>query len=410
MSRATLPSGWEIVKFEEMFDRLTRKNETGNKNVLTISARHGLIKQEEFFNKSVASSDLSNYYLLERGDFAYNKSYSAGYNFGAFKQLTQYDSGVVSPLYICFSVNEKNKCPEFYVHYFESMLLDREVKAFAQEGARNHGLLNISIGDFFSMRLPLPPLHEQKAITKILTTQDILIETKIRLIDEKKQQKRWYIQNLLTGNIRLPGYNEKWKQVRFGDVCTGFNYGLNAAAIRYDGVNKYLRITDIDESSRKFLTNSLSSPAGELHENCLLKENDLIFARTGASVGKTYLYDTSDGKVFYAGYLICCNVRIAYNARFVFGQTFTKEYNKWVKIFSMRSGQPGINAEEYKTYTFLCPPLPEQVAIAERLIAADREIELLTQELEQQKLIKKYLMQQLLTGKKCVKEVATNEL
>jgi len=406
MSKATLPSGWEIVKFKKLFDRLTRKNTTGNKNVLTISARHGLINQEEFFNKSVASNDLSNYYLLKQGDFAYNKSYSTGYNYGAFKRLTRYDSGVVSPLYICFAVNVENECPEFYVHYFESMLLDREVKAFAQEGARNHGLLNIAISDFFAMKLPFPPLHEQRVIADILTTQDQIIETKSRLISAKKQQKRWLMQNLLTGNIRLPGFSGEWKQAKLGEVCTGFNYGLNAAAIEYDGVNKYLRITDIHEDSRKFLTDNLSSPSGEMSEVSLLKKNDLVFARTGASVGKSYMYDLSDGKVYYAGYLICCNVKTEYNARFIFGQTFTKEYDKWIKIFSMRSGQPGVNAEEYKTYTFCCPSLAEQNAIAERLTAADREIELLTQELEQQKLIKKHLMQQLLTGKKRVKEAA----
>ena len=190
MSKVIIPSDWKSVKFDFLFDRLMRKNSIGNKNVLTISARHGLINQEEFFNKSVASEDLSGYYLLERGDFAYNKSYSAGYKFGAFKKLTRYESGVVSPLYICFTPSKKNDYPEFYEHYFESMLLDRQIKAFAQEGARNHGLLNIAVGDFFSMKLPQPPLPEQQAIAEVLTTADREIELLTKELEQYKHIKK----------------------------------------------------------------------------------------------------------------------------------------------------------------------------------------------------------------------------
>jgi type I restriction enzyme S subunit len=210
MAKQTIPAGWKSVKFEYLFDRLTQRNTVGNTNVLTISARHGLINQEDFFNKSVASEDLATYYLLERGDFVYNKSYSAGYNYGAFKQLTRYDNGVISPLYICFSASQQNQCPDFYVQYFESMLLDHEIKAFAQEGARNHGLLNIAIGDFFSMSIPFPPLTEQRAIAEILTTADRLIAVKERFIAAKRKQKRWLMQNLLTG--------KKWKTVKFSKM------------------------------------------------------------------------------------------------------------------------------------------------------------------------------------------------
>jgi type I restriction enzyme S subunit len=113
------------VRFDKLFNRLQTRNTEGNTNVLTISAQHGLISRQDFFNKSIASEDLSNYYLLRKGDFAYNKSYSSGYNYGAVKCLTNYESGVVSPLYICFSVAKGNECPEFYAQYFESALLDK---------------------------------------------------------------------------------------------------------------------------------------------------------------------------------------------------------------------------------------------------------------------------------------------
>ena len=107
-----IPKDWKVMRLKDKFDRLSRKNTEGNTNVLTISAQYGLINQEEFFKKAVASDDKSNYYLLQRGEYAYNKSYSNGYPFGAIKRLSRYDKGVVSPLYICFSANADNACPD----------------------------------------------------------------------------------------------------------------------------------------------------------------------------------------------------------------------------------------------------------------------------------------------------------
>jgi type I restriction enzyme S subunit len=194
---------WKAVRFKTMFDRLMRKNTVGNTNVLTISAWQGLINQEEYFSKSVSSEDLSGYFLLYRGEFAYNKSYSGNYKFGAFKRLDRYESGVVSPLYICFTPSAKNKYPEFYMHYFESSLLDREIKAFAQEGARNHGLLNISVDDFFSMKIPIPPLEEQVRIAERLTAADREIELLTQELEQQKLVKKHLMQHLLTGKMRV---------------------------------------------------------------------------------------------------------------------------------------------------------------------------------------------------------------
>jgi type I restriction enzyme S subunit len=190
-----------------------------------------------------------------------------------------------------------------------------------------------------------------------------------------------------------------WRVEELGNVCCNFNYGMNVAANKYDGENKYLRITDIDENSRKFILNDISSPKEKLTDSYLLKENDIVFARTGASVGKTYLYNVDDGKVYYAGYLIRCNIKPEYYAKFVFYQTLTKQYHDWIKVHSARSGQPGVNAEEYKTYFFLCPPLSEQRAIADILTTADQLISLKERLIETKRKQKLWLMQNLLTGK-----------
>ena len=184
--------------------------------------------------------------------------------------------------------------------------------------------------------------------------------------------------------------------------AVGFQYGLNSSSKEYDGINLYLRITDIDEETHNIIYSNITSPNCELTKEYLLCENDLLFARTGASVGKTYLYNLKDKTVYFAGYLIRCKVTGAH-PKYVFYITLAANYKKWVSNMSQRSGQPGINAEEYQSFLFPLPPLPEQQAIAEVLTIADREIELLTKELEQQKFVKKYLMQQLLTGKIRVK-------
>lgn len=172
---------WEEKKLEEVFERVTRKNKEDNKNVLTISAIDGLINQEEYFNKSVAAKDVTGYYLLNKNEFAYNKSYSKGFPMGAIKRLKYYDKGVVSTLYICFRAKE-NIDIEFYDYFFDSGGLNRELHKIAQEGARNHGLLNMSVVEFFSdITIPVPSLLEQRKIS------DFLTEIEAKTVQSKKQ-------------------------------------------------------------------------------------------------------------------------------------------------------------------------------------------------------------------------------
>ena len=196
-------SNWQNCKLHQIAKRIRRRNSIGNKNVLTISAQYGLINQSEFFNKEVASDDKSNYYLLKRNDFAYNKSYSSGYPFGAIKRLTRYDMGVVSPLYICFEILGENVSLEYMEQYFEAGLMNREIQAFAQEGARNHGLLNIAVDDLFNSKIVLPSLEEQRAIAEILTAADREIELLRQDLEQEKQKKKALMQLLLTGIVRV---------------------------------------------------------------------------------------------------------------------------------------------------------------------------------------------------------------
>ncbi|MBO6584747.1 MAG: restriction endonuclease subunit S [Gracilimonas sp.] len=195
---------WVEVKLGEVFDRVTEKNESESvKNVLTISAQDGLVSQTDYYNKSVASKDLSNYIVLRQGDFAYNKSYSEGYPLGAIKRLHDYEKGVLSPLYICFKLASDNVDSDFITHFFEYGGLDHGIYKIAREGARNHGLLNVSVKEFFEINLTLPQYKEQKKIASILNEAMSEIELLEEQLEKYQQQKKGLMQQLLTGKVRV---------------------------------------------------------------------------------------------------------------------------------------------------------------------------------------------------------------
>lgn len=169
---ATAVDGWTRRSLGHIATRVTQRNLDDNRNVLTISAKYGLVSQEEYFNRKVAGADLTQYFLINRGDFAYNKSYSSGYPAGVVRRLDLYDSGIVSPLYICFRMDRDVADSAFISQYFESGILNDAILGVAKEGVRNHGLLNVKVGDFFSLEVHLPPIEEQRRIAEILDAID----------------------------------------------------------------------------------------------------------------------------------------------------------------------------------------------------------------------------------------------
>lgn len=194
---------WKTIHLNEISYRIETKNTVGNNNVLTISAQYGLINQTEFFDKVIASDDKSNYYLLSKDEFAYNRSYSKGYPYGTIKRLKRYVQGVVSPLYICFALNKKLASLDFLEQYFEASIINREIQSIVQEGARNHGMLNVAVDDFFRIKITMPEIEEQKEIAKILSTADHEIDLLQKSIESEKQKKKALMQLLLTGKVRV---------------------------------------------------------------------------------------------------------------------------------------------------------------------------------------------------------------
>ncbi|WP_250243436.1 restriction endonuclease subunit S, partial [Escherichia coli] len=169
---------WKLYALSKLFQRVTTKNNGKSNNVVTISGQHGLIKQEDFFKKTVASDTLDGYFLLKKGQFAYNKSYSNGYPMGAIKRLNRYPEGVVTTLYICFELTTPQKsCGDYWEHYFESGLLNNSLSQIAHEGGRAHGLLNVKPSDFFSLKVAVPGFEEQQKIASVLSAADTEIST-----------------------------------------------------------------------------------------------------------------------------------------------------------------------------------------------------------------------------------------
>ncbi len=386
-----VPNEWEETRFKKMFSRLSRKNKENNDNVLTISAQYGLISQRDFFNKDIASEDKSNYFLLHNGEFAYNKSYSNGYPFGALKRLDMYDKGIVSPLYICFSANENNECPDFYVHYFEAGMMNREIQAFAQEGARNHGLLNISVDDFFNSYLLMPPRPEQEKIAEILSAQDKLIALKEKLIEEKKRQKKALMQQLLTGKKRLPGFSSDWVDVILGDIFAERveTNCQDLELLSVTGTNGVVPRSTIEtkDNSSEDKSKYLKICKGDIGYNTMrmwqgvsaLSEYEGI-----VSPAYTILIPSPEILAKYFSYLFKMHAVIFLFYRFSQGIVDDTRSLKYYEFAKLHLTVPSDKKE--------------QEAIADILTVADKEIEILQKDLDQEKQKKKALMQLMLTG------------
>ena len=179
-------------------ERITRKNSNNETDLpLTISSKDGLVDQISYFNKTVASKDMSGYYLLRNGEYAYNKSYSVGYDFGSIKRLDRYPMGALSTLYICFALKKHNT--DFIKVYFDSLKWYKEIYMISAEGARNHGLLNVPTDEFFDTKHYLPEnTEEQRKIADFLITLERRIEAQQSLVDNLKKYKRGLLRTVFS--------------------------------------------------------------------------------------------------------------------------------------------------------------------------------------------------------------------
>ncbi|WP_262173220.1 restriction endonuclease subunit S [Saccharococcus sp. Marseille-Q5394] len=253
--------------------------------------------------------------------------------------------------------------------------------------------------EFMELEIKLPPLEIQKNISVFLNVLDRLIAKQQEKVEVWREYKKGMIQKLFSQDLRFKDEDGKdfpeWEEVKLKDISLSISYGMNAAAKEFDGENIYLRITDIDDESRQFIEKGKVSPNGLLEEKYKLKKGDILFARTGASTGKSFIFDDEERSFYFAGFLIRARLKETVDGNFVYQSTLTSNYKEWVKIMSMRSGQPGINGVEYGELSFQLPCLKEQQKIAELLSTLDEKIQNETNKVELFHLQKQAFMQQM---------------
>ena len=342
------------------------------------------------------ASSLPNYKVIRVGDVAFEGHSNKSFAYGRFVVNAVAD-GIMSPRFSC--LRPKNSYPvRFWKYYIHSEQVMRDILVRATKSGT---MMNeLVIDDLFKQSIAVPQEAEQQAIGYFFSHLDTLITLHQRKYDKLVVFKKSMLEKMFPKDgesvpeIRFAGFTDPWEQRKLGDVASSFDYGLNAAATEYDGQNKYLRITDIDDETHEFSKSDLTTPLADLAMSAdyLLKEGDLLFARTGASVGKTYLYRQFDGMVYFAGFLIRARIGEGADPEFAYQATLTDAYKKYVAITSQRSGQPGVNAQEYADYQLMLPSKTEQQQIGMTLRSLDDLITLHQRKLELLRNIKKSLL------------------
>ncbi len=394
---------WSVVKLNDAFTRITSKNKENNQNVLTISAQKGLVSQLEYFNKSIAAKDVSGYYLIKKGDFAYNKSYSQGYPMGAIKPLKYYDKGVVSTLYICFRINKKYN-PSFFEQYFDAGILNCKLEKIAQEGARNHGLLNINVNDFFNLELIVPKTAEQQKIADLLTSVDELIAEQRKKIDALKDHKKGLMQQLFPAEgetvpkLRFSEFMDagEWEEKTLEEVLISISNGISIEqGDKFVGY-KVTRIETISDQRINIEKVGYIQTTQNI-SRYKLNVGDILFSNINSlsQIGKTALVD-QDYNLYHGMNLLRLIIKKELNdSSFLFYLLNTEIIKKSFRNRANQAiNQASINQYELgKTYIYI-PDLKEQEKIADCLLSLDNLIEGQSNKLAALQMHKKRLMQQ----------------
>ena len=269
---------WKQVKLSDFTERIVRKNKNNETDLpLTISSKDGLVDQISFFNKTVASKDISNYYLLRNGEFAYNKSYSVGYDFGSIKRLERYPMGALSTLYICFTLTKHNG--DYIKTYFDSLKWYKEIYIISAEGARNHGLLNVPTDEFFdTYHYITDNPDEQQKIAAFMNLIDKRIQKQQQLLENIKKYKRGVIKTIFDTLTPV-------SKSSIGKMATMFSGGTPRSDIveYYNGSIPFIRSGEIHND---FTELHLSQIGLDNSSAKMVRKGDLLYALYGATSGE----------------------------------------------------------------------------------------------------------------------------
>lgn len=348
----------------EFATRVTRKNKDNVSNLpLTISAQYGLVDQVSFFNKTVASKDMSGYYLLKNGEFAYNKSYSNDYPWGAIKRLDLYDMGCLSTLYICFKTNDNIVNSNYLVHYFESSKWHKQVADIAGEGARNHGLLNIGVNDFFNTKHAVPTIENQIKIAGFLDLIEKHIQTQIKIIDSYFSLSK-AISNTLIGQSK--------GNTRLRECLNCYSSNTMESVIKQEDLGDY-PVYGANGIIKKINNYEIEYPS-------------IAIVKDGSGVGKMFKLS---GKYSILSTLNYLTSKPGYDIDYIYYALKQKSLKKYV----VGSGIPHIYFKDYEQEKIYIPQNElQQQNITSVLQSIDEEIGNEIKQLKNYELLKKYLL------------------
>ena len=364
---------WEQRKLGDVVQRITRKNENMESSLpLTISAQYGLIDQNEFFDKRIASKDVSDYYLVYRGEFAYNKSTSTDAPWGAIKRLDRYEKGVLSTLYIVFRIqNEEETDSDYLVSYYDTELWHNGVQAIAAEGARNHGLLNIAPNDFFETNLLMPEsVNEQRMIGTFFKKLDHLITLHQRKYDMLQKVKKSMLEKMFPKNgskvpeIRFAGFTDDWEQRKLRDLVKEIkrNDPNSSAPIMMITANDGF----INQSERYSTDNAGKS----LQKYILLQRGELAYNH-GASKLRPYgscfaLIDEENARIPYVYHCFSCgNENPEFLSLVLNSKAVEQQLRRLVSSGARMDGLLNISFDDYTSIPIMIPNRNEQKQIAD---------------------------------------------
>ncbi len=371
---------WEQRKLKNITKRISRKNLNLDSTLpLTISAQYGLVDQRKFFDKQIASKKLENYLLLKNGEFAYNKSYSKDYPFGAIKRLNNYKLGVLSTLYIAFKPVSINT--DYLEEYFDSTKWYKEIYKRATEGARNHGLLNISPQDFFELNLSIPNNRiEQERISKILKLLSLLITLQQRKVNNYFQYKTQLINTIFE--------NKNWQMIKLKDVLSVPKKELANVTTKSQIMTVKLNLGGIVDGANRDTLNPSATKYYIRHAGQFIFGKQNFFNGSMAIVPKAM-----DEKVTSQDVpaLNINNEKI--NSKFLLYYLSRKNFYKHTERFATGTGSKRLHVDTLLNLKIRIPDISYQNQIVSTLTLLDKKLQLETAKLNKLKQLKQFLLQ-----------------
>lgn len=392
---------WVTTTLGDIAVRVVSKNEDNSITLpLTISAQYGLISQTEFFNSRIAAKDVRGYYVIKKGEFAYNRSTSDFSPFGAVKRLDGYEAGVLSTLYIVFRLSSEQIQSNYLVNYFSTSNWYQHIAESAAEGARNHGLLNITAEDFFKTPIKAPiRTEEQEKIASFLTTLDKLIAKLEAKLDKLRKLKQALLEKMFvnvngggyeTPEIRFKGYTDKWQVKELGEVAI-----FNPPNQPLKELFYYIDLESVEKGFLK-IKEQVTKRMAPSRAQRTLEFNDILFQTVRPYLQNHYLFkkNTQNNQwVASTGYAL---LRPKIYPELLYTMLLSEGFMQEVMQRCTGSTYPAINSKKMADIKVGCSSVQmEQQLIGDLFILLDNQLNKTSTKLTKLRNIKQSLLQKM---------------